>query len=207
MAEPAGHERVKKFWERFHDFLQWYREHSVARLLGLEYREGWYVSLASGLLIAAVVLGAFFRSDEASGFLPVLVLLAAIYIVDAILVSAAILFVTHNPIDQLRSLLLTLFTVANVAVAFAVFYVALPGCIANRLLRPLEAVYFSFVTIATLGYGDLHPAGRCAWRGQLVVMTELAAGVFFLAVVVGAVVAWTPRPLSEHRYNKLPPTD
>lgn len=75
---------------------------------------------------------------------------------------------------------------------FGVVYWALdrtwPGSLGGRVAVPLDlpdAIYFSFVTIATLGYGDVVPATAPA-RG--LAMVEGVAGQFYLAVLVARLV-------------------
>ena len=41
----------------------------------------------------------------------------------------------------------------------------------------MSAVYFSAVTIATVGYGDFQPT---KWYSKLVVMMEIASGILLL---------------------------
>ncbi|MGH7149085.1 MAG: potassium channel family protein [Planctomycetota bacterium] len=52
-----------------------------------------------------------------------------------------------------------------------------------------SAIYFSFVTIATLGYGDLVPASEAA-RGLAIL--EAAGGQMYLAVLVARLVSLHP---------------
>ena len=49
-----------------------------------------------------------------------------------------------------------------------------------------EAVYFSFVTLVTLGYGDIVPRGEAA-RGIAIV--EAVAGQLYLAVMIAYLVS------------------
>ena len=53
-------------------------------------------------------------------------------------------------------------------------------------LTPPTAIYFSFVTIATLGYGDIVPASDAA-RGVAIV--EAVAGQLYVAVMIARLVA------------------
>jgi ion channel len=57
----------------------------------------------------------------------------------------------------------------------------------------IAPLYFSCITIATVGYGDLHP-DTSSWPLQIIVMTEIFAGLFVLAVLVGVVIGWTNEP-------------
>ena len=56
-----------------------------------------------------------------------------------------------------------------------------------------ERVYFSFVTLATLGYGDLTPASE---GGRMLAVTEAISGQLYLVTVV-AVVVGRLRPRSD----------
>ncbi|MGF1681904.1 potassium channel family protein [Photobacterium minamisatsumaniensis] len=48
-----------------------------------------------------------------------------------------------------------------------------------------NAAYFSFVTLTTLGYGDMSPVSPVA---QVIVYLEAIAGVFYMAIVVASLV-------------------
>jgi hypothetical protein len=62
-----------------------------------------------------------------------------------------------------------------------------PGALAGAAPESLtDAIYFSFVTLATLGYGDISPRGEIA-RGLAVV--EGVGGQLFLAVMVARLVS------------------
>lgn len=49
-----------------------------------------------------------------------------------------------------------------------------------------RAFYFSFITLSTLGYGDIVPASRVA---QMLAITEAIAGLFYIAVLISRLVA------------------
>ena len=51
--------------------------------------------------------------------------------------------------------------------------------------RLLEFQYFSFVTLSTLGYGDLLPLSETA---RALVLAETITGQFYLAILVAALV-------------------
>lgn len=83
-----------------------------------------------------------------------------------------------------------------------------PGSIVGAGMLPAAAnghqrldlhqfLYFSVITLATLGYGDMVPASSTA---RSLVMLEAMSGQFFLAVFVARFVGalgTTPRPLSD----------
>lgn len=48
-----------------------------------------------------------------------------------------------------------------------------------------DTTYFSFVTLTTLGYGDINPAGPIA---QVLVVLEAICGMFYLAIIVASLI-------------------
>ena len=90
-------------------------------------------------------------------------------------------------------------TFATIAAFFLVFdvifgclYDAVPGCIAN--LNPpgfLGAFFFSVETLATVGYGDMHPQ---TLYGHAVAMIEIFVGLMMLALITGLMFARFSRP-------------
>jgi len=56
---------------------------------------------------------------------------------------------------------------------------------------PLEFFYFSIETLATVGYGDMHPQTN---YGHLIATIEIFTGMCFLAVLTGLVFARFSRP-------------
>ena len=53
-------------------------------------------------------------------------------------------------------------------------------------MRGFDAVYFSFVTLYTVGYGDVVPVSRGA---QLLAITEAATGMFYVTMLIARLVA------------------
>lgn len=78
---------------------------------------------------------------------------------------------THN-----RSLILLIFNFSEVIASFAVIFAA-----GNFLNKPVEnwidALYFSFITAATIGYGDLHPVNQL---GKILVILQIISTLTFL---------------------------
>lgn len=69
---------------------------------------------------------------------------------------------------------------------------AVPGTFtASRPFSQAGAIYFSFVTLATLGYGDIAPQGDIA-RGIAII--EGVGGQLFLAVLVARLVSLYSKP-------------
>jgi len=77
-------------------------------------------------------------------------------------------------------------------VFFGLLYDLVPGCIAN--LNPpgfAGAFFFSVETLATVGYGDMHPIN---FYGHTVAMLEIFVGLISLALITGIMFARFSRP-------------
>ena len=72
-----------------------------------------------------------------------------------------------------------------VSILAAVLFIGMVGLIVIESFSPLDAFYFLIVTIATVGYGDLHPVSPL---GKLLVIVIILAGVgCFVGVVANAI--------------------
>lgn len=83
---------------------------------------------------------------------------------------------------------------------FAVAFFLVPGSIAN--LNPpglAGAFFFSVETLATVGYGDMHPQ---AVYGHIVAMIEIFVGLMSLAVITGLMFARFSRPRAKFLFSK-----
>jgi inward rectifier potassium channel len=97
---------------------------------------------------------------------------------------------------------------ATIAAFFLVFdllfgwlYDLVPGCIAN--LNPPGfpgAFFFSVETLATVGYGDMHPQTP---YGHLVAMIEIFVGLMMLALITGLMFARFSRPRARFMFAKV----
>jgi inward rectifier potassium channel len=71
----------------------------------------------------------------------------------------------------------------GINIAFALLYLASPGCIAN--MRPgsfSDAFFFSIETLATVGYGTMSPA---TFYGHAVSAIEIVCGLVLTAIMTG----------------------
>jgi inward rectifier potassium channel len=83
---------------------------------------------------------------------------------------------------------------------FAVAFYLAPGSIAN--LNPpglAGAFFFSVETLATVGYGDMHPQ---TVYGHTVAMIEIFVGLMSLAVITGLMFARFSRPRAKFLFSK-----
>ena len=152
----------------------------------------------SALLSVAGILALFLR-------LPWIIPAALVVIVDlyliCVFVECAMRSTEHNGWRQVWmplphrvwALLLLFFLIVTVVVSFAALFLASQevrhllrdvtelqqGKFSDVLNNPHEALYFSMVTITTLGYGDFAPAGMVA---RWIIVWELATGLLTLVL-------------------------
>jgi len=83
---------------------------------------------------------------------------------------------------------------------FGLLYYSVPGCIAN-LSPPGFAgdFFFSVETLATVGYGDMHPQ---TLYGHSVAMIEIFVGLMSLALITGLMFARFSRPRARFLFAK-----
>jgi len=93
-----------------------------------------------------------------------------------------------------------LFVLLNAFFAFLYFLGHEP--IANVVdHNPLEYFYFSIETLATVGYGDMHPQTE---YGHLIATIEIFTGMCFLAVLTGLIFARFSRPRARFVFASHP---
>jgi inward rectifier potassium channel len=83
---------------------------------------------------------------------------------------------------------------------FGFLYYLVPGCIAN--LNPpgfAGDFFFSVETLATVGYGEMHPA---TFYGHLIAMIEIFVGLMSLALITGLMFARFSRPRARFLFTK-----
>jgi inward rectifier potassium channel len=73
--------------------------------------------------------------------------------------------------------------------------------VAPNLPRPLSLFYFSIETLATVGYGDMHPQTN---YGHVVATVEIFTGMCFLAVMTGLIFARFSRPRARFVFAQHP---
>lgn len=76
------------------------------------------------------------------------------------------------------------------AVLYRLIAAAAPGSFAvgpdRRTLEGVEAGYFSYMTLSTVGYGDIVPVSRPA---RMLAVLEATTGLFYVAVLIARLVA------------------
>ena len=127
-------------------------------------------------------------------FFPVFVLLSGSYrynfvvIVVAYFLSETILHILNLiflsdiyslTVSYRRSILFLFLHYIEVVLDFSIIYLAFD--LLNKALTPISAVYFSFVTNTTLGFGEYHPKGSI---GQIVVIFQLMIFIMFVVLFI-----------------------
>jgi hypothetical protein len=101
--------------------------------------------------------------------------------------------VHQQPISFKRTLLMTLLNFAEVAFCFAFVYSYIddtntdPARIifsTGQQLTDLQTIYFSFVTSATIGYGDIAPKDPVLMR---LVILQITLSLFFVVIVISTI--------------------
>jgi len=60
------------------------------------------------------------------------------------------------------------------------------GSVSSRSMDGFNALYFSFVTLSTVGFGDIVPVSGAA---RMLAMTEAIAGLFYMTLLIARLVA------------------
>ncbi len=183
------------------DVLLWFLGvNLVAAVFGVERRPGWLLFLGSAVVVLVLA-----RLAAAALHLP------------AFAFTTLLLWVVIGLLAAVRALRFTMqarkVDVEHVHAALSAYLLA--GIFCGVLYYTIEgawpgsfetagratefsiqtAIYFSFVTLATLGYGDIVPRSEVA-RGVAIV--EAVAGQLYLAVLVARLVSlYTHRPSQE----------
>ena len=92
-----------------------------------------------------------------------------------------------------RLLLLVAHNYAEVALWFAFVYAEFPGHFSTTACNVREtvcAIYFSVITMATVGYGDITPMDGV---GRALVVAQISVGIFLTVVILARVIANLPQ--------------
>lgn len=212
-ADPAHitavvKDEAGKFWLRSEVLLRtWELGCSPRRWFGewrglFTGRTGLYVGLRLLFLLIALVIN--FYSAQCENFKTLLRIMtwafALLVIIDILLSTTSVAFISRFPGHPLQAAVLTLISFVSIAVAFAIFYVSSLDSF-NVVLTPVSAIYFSLVTLATVGYGDIHVCSNERLY-QLLIVLEIVVGLYFLVILLAIISSWSgarprePAPVS-----------
>lgn len=121
-----------------------------------------------------------------------LTIIAVYLIADMFMLPTSIAFGGLPPMRPLRALVFLLFNYISICIAFGLLYITL--CRSSFNIDPdlIDLAYFSFTTMTALGLGDITPA-RHTILVRFLVISEVLIGLYFWAVLVGMIIAWTVR--------------
>ena len=222
LAQVISADRPAEWWlRRERSLLTWQTKHSpFAQLRSLhrklyqklcghapekEVQAGHFLTASFSLLVVALVLECRFVPCWArwAGRLTLGLLLLWRF-VDIFLSNTSITFTSRFPANPLRSVVFSLAAFLQIVLSYAYFFSVLRsfGAIVpkgDQQVSVAEAVFFSFGTIATVGYGNLEPGNPL---GQAVVASELVLGLYFVVIILAQVAAWTNQ--SKVELGRLP---
>jgi Ion channel len=163
----------------------------IARKLALDF----YVSLKLVLPLAAFAL-----SPQPNRWL---VALFCYLGVETLFYVGSLLFISDvykPPISQKRSYLMFMMNYVEICLDFAVIYSGLD--LVSNVCSPVDAIYFSFVTGFTIGYGDMTPTSPV---GRLLVAFQAVCCLFFVTLALAKAVASfdtnRAKPIDEKKDN------
>ena len=211
--------RTGLVWLRVEHFvLSFERRYSPRRWFGnwggfFVNRAGLYVLIQIAVSLAMLLLVASRLTIRGSG-MPMTILassLSLLIMADCIIGNTSVAFVSRYPVNYLRTTLFALGSYLAILVGFATLYAGLTGSfhigtVAEGTLTSIQALYFSFVTATTLGYGDIAPAVDSAIP-QVIVVLQLVVSLYYLVTVIAVVASWAnagpvepePHPLETMR--------
>lgn len=158
-----------------------------------EERKGIYLMARLAVVVAlCVVLGQSYGTAWHSWMLVFSDIVGLLFLADLLFSNTSIAFVTAYPANPIRSATFTLLGLITLSMIFALFFLGIPNHF-TPCLNPVSAMYFSLVTMATVGYGDIRPLDNHG-LAQLMVFLEVMLGAYFVMVIVAIITTWGTNP-------------
>jgi len=149
------------------------------------------VAVAREMYYAAVFAFLFFALFRDLHADTVAIALIIYFLADSLVHLSGQVFVWGNlSIDPSRSLFSALINYFELTIGFAVLYRHW-NCLSLRPLDAMQALYFSLVTSATVGYGDIVPDTS---TGKTLVIVQIGAAFLFVAVIISTLLGRTTAP-------------
>lgn len=191
-----------KFWLRMEKRILTYEVNKCLRQrFGGPFKEsaGLYLTVYFLILIVFLNLASSLCNQPSTGLIvwnAIIIILTLVLMFDNLAVNTSVAFISRFPTHPLRSTLMTIFAFVQVLISYSIFFIIL-GNNFNENLSPIRALYFSFVTITTLGYGEILPKSDSE-LAMLVIISELVIGLFFLVILLSLVTSWvSERPVKK----------
>ena len=185
-----------EFWQKIESFLRNYeRAYAPVRWFGewgglTTGRQGYFVFLRFAFLAGLYVTACYLPLSAWSKIS--LTCIALYLIADMFMLPTSYAFGGIPLLRPLRALVFVFFNYISICIAFGVLYITL--CRSSFNIDPdlIDLAYFSFTTMTALGLGDISPA-RHTILVRFMVVSEVLIGLYFWAVLVGIIIAWTVR--------------
>lgn len=152
------------------------------------------------VLLLCAALGLSYGTPWHWGMVSLSYVVGLLFLADLLFASTSIAFVTRYPANPIRSATFTLGGLITLSSIFALFFLGVPNDF-TPCLNPISAIYFSIVTLAAVGYGDIHPLDNHG-LAQLMVFSELMVGAYFVMVIVAIITSWGTNP--KRFYDPVP---
>jgi hypothetical protein len=173
-------------WYRAAGWLRWYVEHGslAASFAYFRYREGRWVLARVLLLCVCTYVAAL--GDWLHGVIVALYLAA-----DLLIFNTAVVFVTRQPLNVFRSILLTMAGYPTLALAFAPGWLSVGCCgsperdLWSPVPRGIAAVHRSLGALTSAGPDN----PSCVWA-RILGITEALVGIYFVLIIVAAYLSW-----------------
>src|SRR3972149_7128957 len=168
-------------WERIEHCINTWADKSPPKWWKKKFSIGSWLILRCILLLALIVL-----SFRVPILLSVWSFFTLVILADILVVNTSVCLFTRNPRSKIRAIVFTLFAFIQLGLAFSVYYATLSTkCMLNQSLGIVGTIYFSFVTMLTLGYGDVLPTHEVA---QLTTIIQVNIGLYFISILIAYVV-------------------
>jgi hypothetical protein len=103
-----------------------------------------------------------------------------------------------------RSIFIALILYFEAIIWFAVLYCVNKGFFfysGISLSNPLKALYYSFITMTTIGYGDIYP--NSLWGYAFVIVQSFTA-VIMIVLIIARIISYLPTPSTLDEIEKKP---
>ena len=151
------------------------------------------------LRLVALIFLVFFPFDSLLFFVIVVYILIGVFNYPLYIIFVEVYGEDWSPRSLNRSLMLLLINYIEILIGFAALYLY-TGTIGDMCRVPisksLDAIYFSSITITTLGYGDFTPLNG---KGRMLVSVEAIAGMIFTVLIIAIFVGLKQRRKSERK--------
>lgn len=138
----------------------------------------------------------------------IIAIISGYLLIETILYLASLIYLSNEfakPISYRRSLTTIFINYIEICLNFAVIYsycnIAIPDFFKEKLTTDLQAIYFSFVTSATVGYGDII---AIHWFGHFLIICQIIIFIIFVALFLNFFASKVQEP---SYYNAKPKYD